>query len=332
MVEQAAHQASGVTRSLLTFSRKSVAEWVPTNMTRLVTDTLRLLRRMLPASIDMVDDVSSVPAVWLHTDPTQMQQVLMNLVVNARDAMPEGGKLCVSLRWRESREVGRPADSFGTAQLRVSDTGVGMTPEVRQRMFEPFFTTKPREQGTGLGMSVINSIVTSHHGSISVDSVPGRGTHVTVLVPCCAAPTAAPAPPPVKVRRGRGEVIIVVEDDEQIRAIMTSALRGQGYEVVPLASGEALHETMEEHDAGVRLVVMDLDLPGRSGLVWITELKKLRPDLSFLVVTGRVDVEFEAVLPPGVPYLCKPFPLKKLTETVSKTLVHRSVDMEATAR
>ena len=196
MVEQAARQASGVTRSLLTFSRKAPGHKQVLNLTVVINDTVRLLRHVLPASIEVEQIIPPGFDGWVNADAMQLQQVLMNLAVNARDAMPDGGRLGISLHHEPATpaagSAGPAGAADGSAVLVVEDSGIGMSEETQARIFDPFFTTKPRGQGTGLGMAIIHGIITNHGGTIHVDSKEGRGTRVTVTLPR-AEP--APAPP-----------------------------------------------------------------------------------------------------------------------------------------
>ncbi len=192
-------QATGLTRSLLTFSRAAPAEKSPVHLGRAVAKSIHLLSGMLPATIEIVADASSFPDLWVEGDATQLQQVVLNLAVNAGDAMPDGGQLRIAV----NHEPVDPADVLsavttkgkGAAVLMVEDTGVGMPEEVRTRIFEPFFTTKPRELGTGMGMAVVHGIVSDHHGHIDVDSQEGRGTRISATFPCCDPPPITLANP-----------------------------------------------------------------------------------------------------------------------------------------
>jgi PAS domain S-box-containing protein len=315
MVEEAARQATGVTRSLLTFSRRAVTERKPTLLNDTIADSLRLLRRVLPATVEVVDEIPAHTDIWANADATQIQQVLLNLVVNARDAMQTRGTLRIALSTRPSTN-----DAPEWAVITVADTGVGMSEDVRTRVFEPFFTTKPREKGTGLGMSVIHGIVTDHDGSIEIESREGTGTTVHVLLPRCAAPGAPPREKPSRARRGRGEVIIVIEDDDQIRSIVASTLRIHGYEVVQAPDGTAALAAFDRHARKTRLVILDMDIPKISGLECLAEIRRRSAGVPVLVITGNVEFDADACLHEGEDLLRKPFRMTELTALVGRRL------------
>ena len=323
MVEEAARQASGVTSALLTFSQKTIVAKSPVDLGAVVCQSLRLLRRVLPNSIETVCQVPQDEQIWVKGDSVQLQQILMNLAVNARDAMPDGGELHISVGRRcpdSSGVFGQIAARMGAqAVLVVKDTGVGMSEEVRSRVFEPFFTTKPRGQSTGLGLSVIHGIVCDHGGSINVESKPGRGTCVTVLLPAWE-PLEAGGDSPETVQRGHGEVVLLIEGDDHIRSIMTSTLSAQGYQVAAVKDGAAAAAVMASRREAVQLVVLDLDLPGQSGLTCLSEIRRLQPDVIVIVVTGRLDAEYNRRLDAEEIVLCKPFQMADLSALVFRAL------------
>jgi len=335
MVEQAARQAGGVSRSLLTFSRKAASRKSPVNFGEVLHQAVRFLRRVLPASIEVIEELSAAADLWGMADAAQIQQVLMNLAVNSRDAMPEGGRLRIRLApgpaealGPVSSEEGQPAS---TAVLVVEDTGVGMPPEVRSRIFEPFFTTKPRGQGTGLGMSVIHGIVTDHGGRIEVESEPQRGTRVTISLPCSVPSDADRREQAEPGGAGRGAdhdaVIIVVEDDEHVRSIMCSTLRSEGYEAVPAGDGLEAAAALQTHAAVVRLVLLDLDLPRRSGVSVLREIRETKMDIPVIVVTGGVGFDPAEHLDGSERLLLKPFRMSELVSLVAQTLADSRIEL-----
>ena len=253
--------------------------------------------------------------VWISADPTQVQQVLMNLVVNARDAMPDGGKLTVALR--------QEADTDGRddAVLDVRDTGVGMSAETLSHIFEPFFTTKLRGQGTGLGMSVIHGIITDHEGTVSVASEPGEGTCFTIRFPCCPPPKPSAAPGPEEpLPHGQGRLVLLAEDNEQVRAIMTTTLRMGGLAVVPVADGKEVVAEFARRRNDVAAVVLDIDLPEQSGLASLREIRALSPGVPVVLVTGSVEASVESACDAVTVLLRKPFPMRRFGETVHEAV------------
>jgi len=324
MIEEAAQQAGGVTKALLTFSRKAVAERRPVDLGRTVSESLRLLRRVLPASVDVVEDVPS-EAIWVCADVTRIQQVLINLAVNARDAMPDGGRLRIVLRQVPASETGWETTDRNRpeayARLTVEDTGIGMPENVKRRIFEPFFTTKARGHGTGLGMSIVHGIVTDHMGRIDVRSEVGSGTQVTIWLPCCAAPRdfLREAPPPTHAQ-GHGESILLAEDNDHVRAIMVSTLRSRGYSVIEASDGDAVMAAIEAHREDTRLVVLDLDLPKMTGLDCLRQIRQVRPDMPAIIVTGRVEFDPARHLGKNDFLLRKPFAMAEFTGTVARAL------------
>ena len=283
---------------------------------------------MLPASIEITEQVTDGPKTWVKADETQLQQVLMNLAVNARDAMPEGGQLRISLQ-PAAAEGAKPSpdqaagegDGRGGVMLVVEDTGTGMSPEVRQRVFEPFFTTKGRGQGTGLGMSVIHGIVTDHGGEIQVDSTPGAGTRVAIHLPRCDPDQAPAAASPTEARKpGRGELILVVDDDEHVRSIVTSVLRSQGYEVVQAGDGEEAMAVLDGCQRALHLVLLDLDLPRRSGLSCLEEIRRTKGRIPVILMTGQVDVDPGNRFTGSELVLNKPFQMSDLLGLIGRML------------
>ncbi|MCZ6572520.1 MAG: PAS domain S-box protein [Planctomycetota bacterium] len=309
-LEEAARQASQVTQSLLTLSRRTHAPRAPIDLTRLVHESVNLLQRVIPASIEIEPRLD--PDIWVEGAASQLQQVILNLALNARDAMPDGGRLGIS--------VGR-AEGFGS--LVVDDAGTGMTEDVRERLFDPFFTTKPRERGTGLGMAIVHGIVEDHGGRIRVESEEGRGTRITVLLPLCeASPTEAAGGRGEPAVRGQGELVLVAEDQRQLRAIMASTLRSAGYRVLQAADGEQALELFQAHRDEARLLVLDIDMPKLDGLSFLEEVTKQRPGLPAVVISGLAD-------PPRVEqscvrFLAKPFPMAELARVAGEALAGTS--------
>ena len=330
MIEEAAEQASGVTRSLLTFSRKVPAEKKVVMLSQVVAKATRLLGRALPASIELVVDVPDEPPLRVNADATQIQQVVMNLAINARDAMPKGGTLTIAVK-PSHESLGGTSDEpenveSASARLIVSDTGTGMTPEVKHRIFEPFFTTKPREHGTGLGLSIIHGIVKDHGGQIEVESEVGQGTTFLVKLPCTALREddgSSEQPPPSQ--RGAGELILVGEDHQYVRQLMTSALASLGYQVIEASDGEELMAQYERHAGNVRVIIADVDMPKRNGLECLRMIRERDARQPVMLTTGNIDVDLETQCAKAhAPLLRKPFQISALTRLVANLLTARA--------
>ena len=284
-----------------------------------VDSMLRMLPRTLPASISLTVDTTCDPKPWVYGDATQLQQVVLNLVVNARDAMPGGGHMILAVT--NVKEPGANG-GFSFARLVVREDGVGIPPEGSARVFDPFYTTKARGQGTGLGLAVVDGIVRGYGGHIEVQSSVGAGATFTVDLPSVAAGTAESPGVKVAAREGRGELILLAEDQEQVRAVLALTLESLGYEVVQAADGDALLERFREHRERIRVLVLDVDLPKRSGIECLRLIRKEGVMIPAIVVTGSAGVQLgpqdvETTL------LRKPFPMSSLGEVVFEML-HRS--------
>ncbi|MEQ8790968.1 MAG: ATP-binding protein [Pirellulaceae bacterium] len=305
---RAARQASGTTKGLLTFSRSTGSEKRPTDLGPLVSDSINFLRRLLPASINTTVEVPTDRALFCQVDDTQIQQVLMNLVVNARDAMPDGGELSISV----APARGRP----GFAELTVRDTGRGMSDDVRAKMFEPFFTTKSREQGTGLGMSIVHGIVSEHGGEIDVESAPERGVVVRILLPTCA-PSGAASGELAAQFEGAGRTVLLTEDNDTVRAGITQQLKQLGFHVIAAATGREAIDMFADQGDAVELVVLDIDLPGKSGLDCLREIRAKSPGLPAILISGVPSVDLENL---DATFLRKPFTKAALIAALQQQL------------
>ncbi len=286
--DRAAHRAANLTSQLLGFSRRGVLRPRPLSLNASVDEVLALLRRTIDPRIDLAaakaDDLATVEA-----DPGQMTQVLMNLCLNARDAMPEGGRLLLETanvvveEDRAGRQLGARPGPF--VRLRVSDSGCGMTAEVRERIFEPFFTTKGPGQGTGLGLAMVFGIVQQHGGWVECDSEPGRGTCFDVYLPRTAGAAEAPAPAAAPAPRG-SETVLLVDDEDMIRRVGSTILGRYGYKVLLAEDGEHALEVYREHGAHIDLVIMDQMMPRLSGRDAFRRLLAVNPRARVLFSSG----------------------------------------------
>ena len=321
-IRRAAGQAASMTQQLLAFSRRQVLQPTVISLNDVIEEMEPLLNRLIGETITLVTDCDpSLLAV--RSDRSQIEQVVMNLSVNARDAMPRGGRLVVRTANVElSEEQARAAatDPGPHVLLEVSDTGHGMDPETLEHAFEPFFTTKDQGKGTGLGLSTVHGIVQQSGGGISVESEIGRGTTFRISLP--AVDKAVTVGERVPDQPGRGhETILLVEDERIVRELIARVLRGQGYDVVEAPAGEAALKTASELDR-VDLLLTDVVMPGLSGRELSERLAALRPELRILFMSGYTD---EAIVHHGVrageaEFLAKPFTPDALARKVRAVL------------
>jgi two-component system, cell cycle sensor histidine kinase and response regulator CckA len=264
---------------------------------------------------------------WVMIDPVQIEQVIFNLAVNARDAMPGGGVLLIETAdfiLDESYAEAHPALPKGPyVIMTVSDTGIGMDRETQKRIFEPFFTTKGKDKGTGLGLATVYGVIKQAGGGIMVYSEPGAGTTFKVLLPR-VAPSGEQAKHPLPPTRpaGRGETILLVEDDDLVRQTAASILTANGYAFIPAPSGEQGLQIFTDRSAEIALVITDLIMPGINGRQMIQRLRAQRPDLRFIYVSGYTDeiLSPQGVLEPGANFIHKPFETAHLLAKVRAVL------------
>ncbi len=286
-------RAAALTRQLLAFSRKETADPVPTDLNGVIEDLERMLLRLIGGDAELeLDLADSVGKILIG--PGQLEQVLMNLVLNGRDAMPDGGTLRVRTRFETlgAGQVRRfPGVNPGSyALLSVSDTGVGMSEEVKQRIFEPFFTTKPEGKGTGLGLSTVYGIVTQSGGHITVDSTIGGGTTFTVLMRLTEPLQEAVAPPQdVATDRAGHRTILVVEDERSVRDMVCRVLERGGYSVLSAENGATALEQATQFTGPIHLVLSDVRMPVMNGPEMAERLAVVRPDARLLYMSGYVD-------------------------------------------
>ena len=284
-----------------------------------------MLRRLIGEDVEL--RIVLAPELGnVRADPGQLQQVLMNLVVNARDAMPTGGKLLIETRnadlTEEYAELHPPAIPGSFVMLAVSDTGIGMDADTRTRIFEPFFTTKEKGRGTGLGLSTVYGIVKQSGGYIWVYSEPGHGTTFKVYLPRVDAP-ALPVSQPRETRTLAGtETILLAEDDEMLRPLAKGLLGRLGYTVLEAANAEEALGAAARHRGLIHLLVADVVMPGASGRELARRLAELRPDTKVLYVSGYTDdaIVRHGMLEPGLAFLQKPFSPDTLARKVREVL------------
>ena len=322
----AAQRASALTHRLLAFARRQALDPKPVDVNRLVADVQELLRHTVGPSITV--EAMLHPALWpTLCDANQLENALLNLAINARDAMPQGGTLTIAtsnarLAEAQTRSPGEQPAPGDYVQIAVSDTGTGMSPEVASRVFEPFFTTKPLGQGTGLGLSMLYGFVKQSGGHVRLDTAPGRGTTVRLYLPRhhrTAEGASDDAPDPAAAH-GAGGTVMLVEDEQLVRDLAAEALETLGYRVLQAPDGEAALRVLRS--AGrVDLLVTDVGLPGMNGRQLADAARERRPGLKVLFITGYAhtaapDGASADALEPGMALIGKPFALDALAAKV----------------
>ena len=286
-----------------------------------------MLQRALPDNIELTIETTCDPEPWIIGDETQIQQILLNLAVNAKDAMPEGGKLSIRVCSPTPDETDvkkSPAGEPLFTRIIVKDTGSGMSPEVQSRIFHPFFTTKARGQGTGLGLSIIHSMVTNHGGNIELESKAGTGSTFTITLPCVKhESTEQNVISDVFVPKGSGELIIVAEDHPQVREITAATLLALGYQVEQAADGDTLLELAKRYRSTDHVLIVDADLPKRSGLSCMREIRSMGINTPAIVMTGNVDISESDVAEFDATLLRKPFDLEEMKQIVQNAIRSR---------
>ena len=323
----ASERATRLIRQLLTFSRKEITSPELINVNAIVADLDRLLQRTLGEDI-FLEPLLTDNLPKTRIDPTQMEQVIMNLIVNARDAMPDGGRISIAtgeMRVDEDGAVNEPGLVPGHyVCLVVRDEGEGMTKETAGQIFEPFFTTKPRDSGTGLGLSTVYGIVKQAGGFIYVDSVPGTGTTFRVYLPVGESdpmdqPKALEDEP--ETLTAMSATILVVEDENAVRRLTERILWGHGYTILSAASGEEALRFLDGHGFEIDLLITDVVMPGMSGLELARRMAEVQPAAKVLFMSGYNDeVTGRAGLLHGEPYIPKPFTKEALQQKVRSLL------------
>ena len=325
-IRQAGMRAAELTHQLLAFSRRQLLQLRTLSLNIVVASVDRMLRRVIGEDIEL--RTSLAPDLgFARADPNQLEQVLMNLAVNARDAMPVGGTLTLTTANVEVRgtDRGDPAElrPGRYVTLSVSDTGVGMTPDVVERIFEPFFTTKGPGHGTGLGLSTVYGIVAQSGGQVFVASEAGAGSTFTIYLPAHAA-DAEPLLPPAALPavHGGSETVLLVEDEDLVRQLTREILRRNGYRVLEACDGVAALALLREHRGAIDLLLTDVVMPRMSGHELVEQARPLRPGMRILYVSGYSEeaIARQGQLTEGIELLAKPFTPGALTAKIRQLL------------
>jgi PAS domain S-box-containing protein len=320
-IQRAADRAASLTHQLLAFGRKQTLQPRVIDLNTTVHGLEEMLRRLLNENVELT--IQTKPGVFVNADPVQMEQVLINLAVNARDAMPKGGRLTISTNCRPARKrTGENEKIFASpyVSLCVSDTGVGMDASTRARIFEPFFTTKEVGKGTGLGLATVYGIVKQSNGHIEVESEPGQGTTFRISLPKVEH-QPAPLKRPMttdKPRRGTG-TILLAEDEPLLRELGETILRQAGYTVLTAGNSEALRKLMAEHTGEVDLLLTDVVMPDISGPELVRMSKQRWPKARVLFMSGYADDELKD-LDRDAGFIQKPFTPTELTAKIAEIL------------
>jgi nitrogen-specific signal transduction histidine kinase/CheY-like chemotaxis protein len=322
----AAERGSAIVRQILTFARKSEADFRSLHIQELVSELVKMLRVTFPRTIEITCSCPpDLPQVWM--DPSQLHQALLNLCINARDAMTGTGKLDIDTTLIEGREIaGRfpAAEGKRLIRIRVTDTGVGMDEKTRARIFEPFFTTKGRHQGTGLGLAVVYGVVKAHKGFIEVDSQPGRGTAFSLFFSASEIQTSRSVQFDLEaepVAHG-SETILVVEDEESLRELLTSVLHDHGYGILVARDGLEALERYHRHRNDIHLTITDMDLPKLNGAAVGQSILSDNPEAKIILISGFVEPALKAsILASGIrEFIAKPYSIPQILHSIRKIL------------
>ncbi len=335
-IKQNGNRAAALVRQLLAFSRQQKLEVLQLDISDILAELSHLLRRLIGQGIEL-DLHHGRNLGMVRVDPGQLEQVIINLAVNARDAMPNGGRLTVATQVETAkfaRRMGHETMAPGNyVAISVSDTGSGMSPDVQARIFEPFFTTKPVGSGTGLGLSTVYGIVRQTGGFVKVDSTLGTGTTFTIYLPQMAPVEDTPplperrdglpadVPPPETGSGGRG-AILIVEDEDPVRAFAARTLRSKGYHVTEARSAEAALDLIRGGLARPDLLITDVVMPGMDGPTMVREIWQTFPNLPVMCVSGHADDDLRDQLNAlgAIVFLQKPFSLKQLAAKVAEQI------------
>ncbi len=314
-IRDAVEQASGVTSALLTFSRKTPTQRSSQRLTQVVAGASSLLDRLLPASINLQVDFAEEHPIWCQVDGPQIQQVVVNLSLNARDSMADGGTLTIAVRSFTTQ------DGSKRALVIVEDTGTGMSESTRGRVFEPFFTTKARGRGTGIGMAIVHGIISDHDGTVNVESELGVGTKVSIELPCCPPPSESESLSADGIEdRHSLRTILVAEDDWHVQESVCLALQNLGYSVVRASDGPEAVEFVLARHSELSAVVLDVDLPRMNGYDCLRAMRRAVPNLPAVIASSLRSSESIFELGSATVALPKPFTVIQLVRALEEAL------------
>jgi CheY-like chemotaxis protein len=329
-IKAAGNKAAALTSQLLTFSRKQVIQPIILDINEALKDLEKMFSRLIREDIEIKMTLSPGPCL-VKMDPTQIEQVIMNLSINARDAMPHGGMLTIETKIVELDDTyfhhhaveGYPG-SF--VMLSVTDTGIGIDKETQSRIFEPFFTTKEKGKGTGLGLSSVYGIVKQNDGFTWVYSEPGQGTVFKIYLPNVVEDVEVVRDKEVSIEKLRGsETVLVVEDDEMVLNFIRKSLKGHGYQILEAQNGQQALQVIEEYEGTIHIVVTDVVMPKMSGRELARHLQKLSPEMKVLCMSGYSDnaITRHGILEKGVEFIQKPLTPESLLLKLREVLDYK---------
>jgi two-component system, cell cycle sensor histidine kinase and response regulator CckA len=322
-IQKAGLRAASLTQQLLAFSRKQVLQPQEVDLNQTVLGMQSMMTRLIREDITLTCEVADEPA-FVKIDPAQIEQAILNLALNARDALSAGGWIRLDVARLPASAVTQPPDVAAAeayVRLRVSDNGTGVSPEARPHLFEPFFTTKEQGKGTGLGLASVHGIVRQSHGWIEVTSEPGKGAAFAMFFPAVIPQEPVVAEPIAAAEPARGhETVLLVEDEEAVRLIISTVLRQQGYRVIETSSPAAAVELFASHAQDIDLLVTDVVMPVMNGPALAQRLVALRPALRVLFISGYAGLQSPDIRNPNVGFLNKPFKTTVLAARVREML------------
>lgn len=321
----ASERASALTKGLLAFSRKQQVTLRPVNIGEIIQRVMNLLRRLITEDIELSTDIKT-DGMIVMADYVQIEQLLMNLTTNARDAMPSGGRLTIKTGRTALDSEFRRTHGFGKAGnyafISVSDTGIGMDERTIERIFEPFFTTKEMGRGTGLGLAVVYGVVKQHNGYIICESRPGGGTTFTIYIPIVDLDASTHDQPALFLPPHGNETLLVAEDDSVVRALTRTLLEEFGYHVIEAVDGEDAIDKYREHNNEIRLVIMDAVMPKKNGREAFEEIRRIYPGARVLFMSGYAadTLDAKGILDNGLDFILKPISPAELLKKVREVL------------
>ena len=318
-IQRTTEKAAAITKQLLVFSRKQVVEFRPMDLHAALTESQFMLPRLLGSDVALTYHCNAASS-WIHSDPSQIEQVVANLAINSRDAMPEGGSLSISTRNatqlpEDAADV--PSSAADWVVLEVADTGFGMDEKTRAQIFEPFFTTKCAGKGTGLGLATVYGIVKQSNGIIRVDTAPGKGTRFEIYFPVCPTPVFEPQHPSLvspEGGNGNGETILVADDEPALRQALVEFLQTSGYKVLHAQTATEALEMAQKNPGNIDVLLTDVVMPGLRGPELARRVTATHPEIRVIYMSGYAEGFSEAQLPESSTFLQKPFRFATLLE------------------